>query len=112
MIIKYYDLFISSFFIIHCIFWFVIMFVVVGITVNRQYLLEDIYYTQWSLYNLNHYFMAKDMNWFMYLIPFIFSIISMQICYIFYKEQCEQKTNEVISFYEWLTKNWKSAIKS
>jgi len=94
------------------IFWFVIMFVVVGITVNRQYLLEDIYYTQWSLYNLNHYFMAKDMNWFMYLIPFIFSIISMQICYIFYKEQCEQKTNEVISFYEWLTKNWKSAIQN
>lgn len=47
------------------------------------------------------------MNWFMFLIPIMFTIISLQICYIFYKEQSIQKSIDSLSLYEWSIGKWK-----
>ena len=89
------------------IFWFVIIFTITGITLNKNYLLEDIYYTQWSLYNLEHFFSAESMNWFMFMIPLMFQIIGLQVCYIFYMENNIKLKKTVITFYEWCIKHWK-----
>ena len=92
------------------IFWFVIIFTIVGISLNKQYLLEDIYYTQWSLYNLEHYFIAGKTNWFAIFIPILLLIISLQVCYVFYKEECEQTKSYSFSFYEWTILQWKQVL--
>jgi len=94
-------------FLMSSILWFAVLFTTIGITINKDYLLKDIYYTQFTLYNLNHFFIAKYMNWFMFLIPIMFTIISLQICYIFYKEQSIQKSIDSLSLYEWSIGKWK-----
>ncbi len=92
------------------VFWYTIIITAVGLTLNKKYLLEDIYYTEWSFSNLEHYFVANSQNWFTFFIPLLFLYISLQVNYLFYKEQNEQEHNPVFSFYEWLKENWKKAI--
>jgi uncharacterized membrane protein SpoIIM required for sporulation len=92
------------------IFIFVILFIVIGFTLNKEYLLEDIYYTQWTLYNLNQYFIANSSNWFAILFPILLNVLSIQICYIFYREKCEQINDNYLTAYEWLTNNIKNVI--
>jgi len=92
------------------IFWSTVIITAVGLTVNRAYLLEDIYYTQWSLSNLDHFFIGNTHNWFGVLLPVLFAYIALQVNYIFYKELSEQKNQAVVSFYEWQKTNWKKII--
>lgn len=90
------------------ILWFIVIFTLVGVTINKGYLLEDIYYTEWSIYNLNHFFIANTENWFTLVIPILFIVISLQIAHIFYKEATERNNIIALSFYDWLKRNWKA----
>ncbi len=95
------------------IFWTTIVFTVVGFIFNRNYLQDDIYYDQLSLYNIAYYFKASTSNWYAIVIPFLFVYISVKICYLFYNEEVEQKLMPYLSFYEFCKSNWnKIAVNS
>ncbi len=103
---KYASFFFST------IFRSVIIITIIGLTINKDYLLEDIYYTQWSLANLDYYFIANSGNWFSILMPVLLFYISLQVNYVFYKEITEQTKQSVLSFFEWQKENWKKLISA
>ncbi|HPN18832.1 MAG TPA: stage II sporulation protein M, partial [Chitinophagales bacterium] len=103
---KYASFFFST------IFRSVIIITIIGLTINKDYLLEDIYYTQWSLANLDYYFIANSGNWFSILMPVLLFYISLQVNYVFYKEITEQTNQTVLSFFEWQKENWKKLISA
>ena len=92
------------------VFWSSVIITIVGLTLNKKYLLEDIYYTEWSFANLEHYFIGSEQNWFSILIPVLFFFVSLQVSYIFYKEHSEQTNSSLLSFNEWLKINQKCPI--
>ncbi|MDB5225825.1 MAG: hypothetical protein JWN78_18 [Bacteroidota bacterium] len=92
------------------IFWSAIIFTCIGLSLNKHYLLEDIYYTEWTFVNLKHYFTANELNWFTAVIPNLLLFISLQVCYLFYIEQCQQGSITPVSFYEWMKAKWKPVI--
>lgn len=85
----------------------VLVFTLIGMTVNKQYLLQDIYYTEWSLANLNHYLTANTKNWFSIALPVLLTFISIQVAYLFSEEMSVQTKTEKKSFNRWMKNNGK-----
>ncbi len=92
---KYSGIFLST------IFRSTLLFTLIGITINKKYLLQDIYYTEWSLINLNHYLIADYSNWFSIALPVLFTFQSVQVSYLFYGEMAVQAKTKKQSFAEW-----------
>lgn len=103
-VFRFFRKYAGSFFGI--MFWSAVLFTMVGLTLNKEFLLKDIYYSQWSFYNLEYYFIANKSNWFTLMLPVLFLFISLQVCYIFYKESCEQTKEVALSFIDWSKGNW------
>lgn len=103
---KYIGVFTST------IIWFILIITIVGLTLNKEYLLEDIYYTEWSIYNLNYFFVANLLNWYTIIIPILFAVISLQIVHIFHKEAAELNKETALTFYDWMKTNWKECLNN
>lgn len=101
---KYSGLFFTT------IFWSVVIFTTVGITLNKSYLLKEIYYTEWTFANLDYFFIANQGNWFTLLIPLLFSFVSLQVGYIFYMEAYLPANSLISSFYDWMKWNKKNIL--
>lgn len=92
------------------ILWSTVIFTLLGITINKSYLLQDIYYTEWSFINLTYYFNANNNNWFTLLLPTLLTLLSLNACYIFHKEQSLISKTSVLSFWSWVNHNIKNVI--
>ncbi|MFN8237103.1 MAG: stage II sporulation protein M [Chitinophagales bacterium] len=88
----------------------VLIFTLIGITINKKYLLQDIYYTEWSLINLNHYLIADYNNWFSIALPVLFVYISVQVMYLFSAEMAEQHKTARLSFSDWTRQHFRPII--
>lgn len=82
-----------------------VIFTIIGLTLNRTYLLQDIYYTEWSFTNLGHLFTANEGNRFMFLFPLLFTITALQVQHLFYREQCLLQRIKSPSFFDWIKSN-------
>jgi uncharacterized membrane protein SpoIIM required for sporulation len=92
--------------------WSILIFTIIGITLNKNFLLEDIYYTQWSFINLKHFFTADARSWFSLLLPFYLTSITMHVCYVFYTEECSRLRTDTVPFFEWTKQRWKASAIS
>ena len=100
---KYSSLFLKV------IFWTCLLFLTIGITINKAFLLEDIYYTSWTLSNLDYFFIGNIANYFSLIIPILLTSIALTVSYIFYLEKNISVTDSDASLFIWLHSN-KSAL--
>jgi uncharacterized membrane protein SpoIIM required for sporulation len=90
----------------------VVLITIIGLTLNKRYLLNDIIYTEWSVVNLNYFLDAHKLNWMAFLIPCWFTYVFNSAAYIFSTERLQQQQQPLLTQYEWMKSNWRALLVS
>lgn len=89
------------------ILWSTILFTIISFTLNKAYLLDNLYFESWSYSNLDAYFLANGSNWFSILFPLLLSYIATYTAYLFNVEYNSQNKINTTTFINWSVQNWK-----
>jgi len=89
------------------LFWCTLLFTIVGATIGKLYLIENINLEYPDTYNINKLFVLNSINIFVYVFPIFFTYISTKTAYIFQLEfNLLQQAKITVYFIEWCKINY------
>ncbi|MBP6154319.1 MAG: stage II sporulation protein M [Chitinophagales bacterium] len=89
------------------LFWCTLLFTIVGATIGKLYLIENINLEYPDTYNINKLFVLNSINIFVYVFPIFFTYISTKTAYIFQLEfNLLQQAKKTVYFIEWCKINY------
>lgn len=89
------------------LFWCMLLFTIVGATIGKLYLIENINLEYPDTYNINKLFVLNSINIFVYVFPIFFTYISTKTAYIFQLEfNLLQQAKKTVYFIEWCKINY------
>ena len=89
------------------LFWCMLLFTIVGATIGKLYLIENINLEYPDTYNINKLFVLNSINIFVYVFPIFFTYISTKTAYIFQLEfNLLQQAKITVYFIEWCKINY------
>lgn len=103
---KYMDKYMSI------VFWCTLIITLISVTLNKDFLSENLSYEAWSSYDNNIYFTANINNWYCLFFPIILSYVSSYSVYLFYLEYNLESKKKSISYLNWMIKNWKMTLSN